>query len=683
MASPVRALARCALLLAACGGGHSAPNADVDAPPPDPPDAGIDPPVYEATEIDLDLGHASRIRSLQRVGDRALSTDTTGRWVLWDITSHRALARGDVCASCPALLAGDTVALAVTGGLELRAAATGSFRATVATDASNAGLASDGSYVWAATATSLRAWSAQGARLLDVDGNYAAARVHAAPGELRVALGPAGATTIETLPLAGGRSTLTFAGTFHSWFDTGERFLTAVGTAVRVYGKDGAQLAFAALPTTQNLTGQGNYVWTYVASSDHVLRLYAAASLDAPVQTYSLVQLPPLASGDQIALAQTGGTDEVIELISLGPTVTTSGPIAVPVHGLTAFASDPSGWLLGNGAGVVLDSAAVLGTSSDRRSLSLGRVWSIAGASDGTAVIATASGRAPVLSLGPGTATVSHELSLRSSHAELSEDATLLVAADYLEGAQYHDDRSLRVVRVADGALLYTWPYRWSDYPDLFFDFAFARQGLVLCHMKGQFQGPWIGQRIYTTVTGTTLPTYGPAFYGSSTPEGLVDQLPRLSPSGAHAAFRTTVSPLGATTQIYTSGVLAGAVPGIPLLWLDDDRLLVATYRLESGHFGQWAVQDQVFVYDPTGTQGVEVTLPPLTDSLVLPATIVPVSLTPVGGSRIYSRKHNAVFDYATGATVWQGDPSVTDGVIAGDSVLFTRGRRLLRSKLR
>ena len=682
MASPIRALACCALLLAACGGGNSAP-ADAGDPPPDPADAGIDAPVYEATELPLDLGHAAAIRSLSRAGDRALSADSAGRWVLWDITGHRALARGEICASCPALLAGDTAALRVTGGLELRSALTGSFRATVATDATTAGLASDGSYVWAATQAHLRAWSAQGALLLDIAVDYAAARVHAAPAELRVALGPAGAGAIETIQLVGGgRSTRAFAGTFHSWFSDGERFLTAVGTAVRVYGKDGAQLAFASLPTTAGLTGQGNYVWTYSAL-DYTLRIYAAGSLDAPVELYSLVQLPPLASGDQILIAQTGGTDELIELISLGTTVTKSGPIAVPVHGLTAFSSDPSGWMLGNGAGVVLDSAAVLGTSSDRRALSLGQVWSIAGASDGTAVIATASGRAPVLALGPATTTVSHELSLRSSHAELSQDATLLVATDYLEGAQYHDDRSLRVVRVADGTILHTWPYRWSDYPDLFFDFAFARQGLVLCHMKGLWQGLWTGQRIYTTVTGTTSPSYGPAFYGGSGPEVLVDQLPRLSPSGAHAAFRTSASLLSSTTQIYTNGILAGAVPGNPLLWLDDDRLLVATYRQESGKFGHRAVQDKVFVYDPSGTQGVEVTLPPLTEPILLPASVVSVSLTPVGGSRIYSRKHNAVLDYATGATVWQGDPSVTDGVVVGDSVLFARGPRLFRASFR
>ncbi|HWO20059.1 MAG TPA: hypothetical protein VNO30_14835 [Kofleriaceae bacterium] len=684
MASPVRALALCILLLAACGGGHSAPG-DAGDPPPDPPDAGVDAPVYEATELELDLGHAAAIRSLRRAGDRALSADTTGRWVLWDLPGHRAIARGEICAECPALLAGDTVALRVTGGFELRAAATGSVRATVAMDATNAGLASDGSYVWAATATSLRAWSAQGAQLLDVSGNYAAARVHAAPAELRVALGPAGASTIETLQLAGGgRSTRTFAGAFHSWFDDGERFLTAVGTAVRVYGKDGAQLAFASLSTTASLTGQGSHVWTYDPPFDNDLRIYAASDLSAPVQTYALPQahLRPMAG--RIAIFRTTVTEQLFELVSLGPVVTRSGPIPVSVLDLTAFGGDASGWLIGNGNGVVLDDAAVLGTSADRRSLSLGRVWSTAGAADGTAVIATASGRAPVLSLGPAATIVSHELSLRSTHVELSHDAALLVATDNLQGAQYHEDRSLRVVRVADGTPIYTWPYRWSDYPDLFFDFSFARRGLVLCHLKERYEqvGGWAGQRIYTTVTGTTLPSYGPAFYDGSSPE-LVDQLPRLSPSGAHAAFRTSASLVGSTTQIYTNGVLAGAVTGNPLLWLDDDRLLVVTFRQESGKVGHQAVQDKVFVYDPSGTQGVEVTLPPLTGPILLPASGVSVSLTPVGGSRIYSRRHNAVLDYATGATVWRGDPSVTDGVVVGDSVLFARGPRLFRASFR
>jgi hypothetical protein len=677
MASPLCALALCTVLLTACGGGGDGD--DAAAPPAD---AGVDAPVYEATELELDLGHAAAIRSLWRAGDRALSADTAGRWVLWDLTGRRALARGEICADCAALLAGDTAALRIATGLELRSAATGGIRATVATDATKVGLSSDGSYVWAATQAHLRAWSAQGAPLLDVAGDYAAARVHAAPTELRVALGPAGAGKIEAIQLAGGgRSTISFAGTFHSWFDDGERFLTAVGTAVRVYGRDGAQLAFASLPTVARLTGQGDHVWTYGTSgTSGELRIYAAGSLDAPVQTYS-PSPSPLASGDQLALAYTGGTDEIVELISLGSIVTKSGPIPVPVHGLGTFASDPSGWLVGNGNGVVLDSAAVLGPAADRRALSFGQVWSIAGADDGTAVIATASGRAPVLALGPGTAVVSHELALRSSHAELSQDATLLVAADYLEGAQYHDDRSLRVVRVADGSPVYTWPYRWSDYPDLFLDFSFARQGLVLCHLKWSLQ---TSQRIFTTVTGTTLPSHGPPVYGGTSAD-LVDQLPRFSPSGAHAAFRTNGSPISSTTQIYSNSVLAGAVDGVPLRWLDDDRLLVVTYRLFQNRSGIWAVQDKVFVYNPSGTQGVEVTLPPLTDPILLPADAARtrVSLTPVGGSRIYSQRHNAVLDYTTGATVWQGDPAVTDGVVVGDSVLFARGPRLYRATFR
>jgi hypothetical protein len=681
MASSRADLVLVLVLLAACSGGRGGtPSAD------DPTDAGVDAATYEATEIDLDLGHVTQIGSLQRAGDRALSTDATGRWVLWDIASHQALASGELCAGCSAVLRGGTVAAGGNAGIEVRSAVTGSLGATIAVNAPSMGLSSDGTYVWAATASSLRAWSPQGTMLLDVPRGYAAARVFAAPTELRVAAGPAGASTIEVIQLSGGaRSTVSFAGTFHSWFDDGERFLTAVGTVVRAYARTGAQLALAALPTVARLTGQGGYVWTFDPLSDPSLRIYAAANLDAPVQTYQLLsQTSVFPSGAQIGLQSTTPVSETFEIISLGSSVTRSGPTPIPINGLSSFGSDPSGWLIGSTAGVVLDSAAVLGTSADRRALSFGTVSSIAGAQDGTAVVSTASGRAPVLALGASTTVISHELKLKASHAELSQDATLLVGAS-LDGAQYEEDRSLRVLRVADGAEIYTWPYRWSDYPDLFLGFSFAREGLVLCHLKVQV-GTTGGQRIYTDVMGTTLPTYGPAVGVGSNVEDTQQQLPRFSPDGTHAAFKIGSELVQATTQLYTNGVLVGAVPGVSLAWIDNDHLLVATYRLESSRFGIFTVQDKTFLYDPTGTQTVPVPLPPLTDPLVAGTSQfygLANSVIPVGGTLIYSRSRNAVIDYTTGAKTWQGDPAVTSGVIVGGNVLFTRGTHLYRAAFR
>lgn len=659
-------LVLCGALLAACGG------EEVPPPPEEPPPPGDVEPVLDATELPLDLGHVDPIRALQRAGDRALSLDASGHWVLWDVAARRAIARGDACDACPVFLRGETMAARNAGNLEVRSAATGDLRAVIVTDAKDAksvGLSSDGAYVWAATATHLRAWSTLGAMLVDISGNYAAGDVFASPAELRVARGPAGAATIEAIRIADGdRSTAGFAGTFQSWFSDGERFLTLAGDVVGVHAKDGAQLTQAEFLFGTRFVGQGSYAWT--ASGDSV-RIFAAGDLSAPVHVYPL---PPgasvFSSGDQIGIYHAASAGPVLELLTLGSSVSQSGPIPLPFAGLAAFGGDPGGWLIGSYEGVVFDSAAVLGPPAARRSLTLGRAWDIRGAPDGTAVIATASGRSEVLVLGPTEAVVSHELPIAGRHIELSPDASLLVVAE-------EPSRDLRVVRVADGAELYAWPNLRPDGTH-FVSFSWAREALVLSHLLAWWETPMPWR--LTTITGTELPSYGPGSLGTA------DVQPsRLSPRGTNAAFMLGIALSGssleivnAKTQIYANGVLTGTVMGAPLAWIDDDHLLVATYREERILTSVFAVQDQAFLYDAASAQGVLVPLPKVGSPLGRPELV-----TPLGGTLLYAQTGNRVIDYATGATTWRGDPLVMDGVVVGSDILFTRGPRLFRAAFR
>jgi len=52
-----------------------------------------------------------------------------------------------------------------------------------------------------------------------------------------------------------------------AWFLDGERFLTVVGNTVHTYDRTGASLALAVLPSVENLTGQGDHVWTHAAGT--------------------------------------------------------------------------------------------------------------------------------------------------------------------------------------------------------------------------------------------------------------------------------------------------------------------------------------------------------------------------------------------------------------------------------
>lgn len=170
----------------------------------------------------------------------------------------------------------------------------GSVAAPPPTSASWWQLARDGSYLAVAdkgvsvvgTKASLTVWSPTGAVLLSRDGDYSKARAFAAPGEVRIALGPQGAAVIENISVPTGTSTVTqpFAGNFHSWFGDGARFLTNVNNTVYVFSKDAVQQDVDLLPTITNLAGFGNWFWR---SSDG-LHIYEVGSpTSTPTLSYA------------------------------------------------------------------------------------------------------------------------------------------------------------------------------------------------------------------------------------------------------------------------------------------------------------------------------------------------------------------------------------------------------------
>src|SRR5262249_49460710 len=138
-------------------------------------------------------------------------------------------------------LTSNTLNVAKTSSMNLRSASDGQLLANVPVSSASFGLASDGSYLWQTSSAGLKAFSPAGLPLLDRSGNYAGAKIAAVPGEVRVALGPAGASNVELVPMGGGSPvTHAFSGTFHSWFRDGGRFLTTTGNVARIYSKDGA-----------------------------------------------------------------------------------------------------------------------------------------------------------------------------------------------------------------------------------------------------------------------------------------------------------------------------------------------------------------------------------------------------------------------------------------------------------
>ena len=57
--------------------------------------------------------------------------------------------------------------------------------------------------------------------------------------------------------------------------------------------------------------------------------------------------------------------------------------------------------------------------------------------------------------------------------------------------------------------------------------------------------------------------------------------------------------------------------------------------------------------------------------------------MIPVDGRLVYLRNRNAVYDTATGAVVWQGDPApYSDGTVVGHRVVYVRGRKVYRADI-
>jgi len=657
--------------------------APVDAAPVDaaPVDALIVPIPGDATPIDLDLGHVASIDRVIRSGNAAVSKDVLRHWVLWDLAARRAVISGDVppcvspvppCRDFTVALAGATLAVRSTDGIELRAATTGE-RLTVLATAVNAGLASDGSYAWIATASRLHARSRSGATLVEVSGDYSHAAVFAAPDQLRVIGGPAGSHALEVISTIDGRATtVPFTGTFVSWFDDGRRFLTVIGTVVYVFSSAGVRQTFGTLASVERLTGQGDFVWTLGAGT---LRVYAVAALSTPLQTFDVpAGIEAVSAGPVIGLVPYGV--EHLDLLSLGATITRR-QLPVPAAYLSAFAGDAAGhWIVGGGQGAVFDGDAIAGAPGTAQSLSLGRPWALAGSPGSTAVIGTGSRRTAVLTLGESDTAV-RVLDVPAFHATITADETMLVAADDLDETQYHEDRSVRVISLATGAVTYTRPYAWSD-TWLLVGFELAPEAQILTYDLERSALPYSqAQYASSDLHGAPLAVYGP------TPSDQTTPFPHLSPDGIRAAFtiRGTGARedpernLGATTQLYRNGTLVAAVDGVFQAWLDHDRLAVATYRIVNAKYGVVGF-DTMNIYDGEGTLLGPARLPEPQRYWQPPRG----TMTSIDGRLVYLRNRNAVYDTATGAVVWQGDTAATNGVIVGRHVVYTRGCKVYRA---
>jgi hypothetical protein len=613
----------------------------------------------------IELGHVLAISTLRVTGTRALSEDFSGHWNVWDYASGSLLATGNASCLTPGCgesgtaqvdLAGQTIVIETSNGLEIRAAADGSSLATIPGPVSQWNLASDGNYISVANISGLKAYSTAGQSLVSEPGDYSNAMVFAAPGQMQVAKGPAGSSVIQTISVSSGVVSLSspFQGAFYRWFVDGGRFLTNVANTVWVYSNAGVQQDLASLPTVQGLAGQGKWFWTNASSLD----IYAVGASVAPTASYTFPDgtNTVIPSGSTIGVLAFGYP--IASVINLSGAAPTRADYSLPIAYASAFtAASASNWLIGNTSGVALYGASLSGTV---RFLSLGRVRSIAGSS-GSVALATSSGS--ILVIDPQTKAVQTSIPFSSSKIQVSADATVMAAMGNDTDYQFETDRSLKIFSLPTANVIFEWSYVYGGNPTLA-DMSLSGSGTVVAQVLNS-------SRQATAATG------GPLIWSDSLGDLANPPPVQLSPGGTLIAATNgnpaqSAGPNSApdATNIYENGILAGAVSGWSPGWIDANRLLVNTYQLN--RTGTDYVFTGCSIYDAAGTL---LSTPPLPDLRTIQT---------VSANSVYSASLNEILSLTSGSVLWSSANSAPNefpfgiGAVTGSYVVFPSGTKIL-----
>jgi hypothetical protein len=643
------------------------------------------------SNILLNLGHIAPMQFIQFDTSHVLSEDVTGRWILRNYATAAQIASGgaelpDSGNGVPAAmaLAGPTLVIATLTGLELRSSATGVVAAEITAALEWWKLASDGSYVCGGTGSQLQCWSPSGRVLFSEAGDYPQlGNVIAAPSGLVVALGAAGYGVIETVSSATWTSSVgpPFQGTFYAWFVDGSQFLTTDATTNTVYEYSLASVleGSVSLPSLQGLVGQGNWIWTaqptdaiapdgdpYVVSN--AVTLYPVGSSATPAATLQLGGLLMPAGTFIDSLSVSGSSVTVVDLSGATPIETSySLPIAVPGPQQSALiepvpfmfvAFSPTQFMESTGSGFLVD-GSVPGAP---RNFDYGAIIGIAGSTAG-AVFTTQSGDAFFYNSATNalekTAAVASD-----SQLALSSDGSVLAAVD--------TSGNVNVYSLPGWTLINTFP---------------ALGSIVLSG-----SGSTLGEAsIYAHASAQSVPVTGGAAtsdpgpcMGSAestycpiqvSPNGTLAAVASESLSTMYYFVNTEMYYYSPATAVSRDGTLLATVPGYPVAWLDDSRLLVNTYAQCSNGLPEMCYSGAA-IYGPTG---IKLAVPPIGEI---------DSLQVVSSDLVYSQQSNEVISLTSGASTWVsqdpfggplgpcqcGPEEPQWGVFAGSAIVFVSG---------
>jgi hypothetical protein len=511
----------------------------------------------------MNLGLTSGVTSIQFANSNVLSVEskyqTSSGWILQNFASGATVAQGNgVGASTLYVtrwftdLENDVMADLTPAGLEVRSATDGSVISNIPEPLTVYWyrLAKDGSYVAAGSPTALTVWSTSGEVLVSRAGNYGyGINAFAAPGQLLIANGPAGANVIETISVPTGTSSISpvFQGTFNTWFVDGQSFLTNLGNTVWVYSNAAAQQDFTSLPSLGDLAGQGNWFWAF---NGDTLNIYKVGASTAPTLTATGYNAIP--SGGTLGVL--GGRQ--VTVIDLSGTTPTSTTYPVPYVPATYGAQSATEWMIGDGYGVLFDGTSI---GSQPRTLTLGSAMAIAG---GTSYFSVATASGTIYNYNSSDNSLVGTISFPAYGAVSSADGTVLAVVG-IPASQTGETQTFNIYSVPSGTLISSSTF---IEPNGLVDFAMTGSGNF---MTETFLNPNGTNPCYLEVVPIT--GGGPIFCDDAGDTlGIT-----LSPDGTLAAVNLTGADAPAATNIYKNGTLVTAVPGTPFVWLDNDRLLM------------------------------------------------------------------------------------------------------------
>jgi hypothetical protein len=597
----------------------------------------------------FDLGHASRIETLQYSRSRILSIDSDRRSVLWNSQNHGRIRtfEPDCDASCgaPAEMAGTTVIVRRKAGFDVYSATDGSLSTRIewlAAQSSSWKLAMDGSYLAGFDATGILVWSVSGGLLVSAKGDYQNAIAFGTPAELRIANGTAGSDVIETIQVPAGTraASVPFSGDFHSWYDDGERFF-ATTPELRVYSSDAA-LVWTGAGVVQDFAGYDDWIWTGPSQASDQIRFWRIGGSNTFNETLRNQEIR--ASGSTVALFSTVGAATVVFDLSSPGTVPPRIEYPAIVGSVERLAAlSITDWVVGTRFGVVASGLP----AGPALPFSHGAVTSIA-ASPERISFATASGR--IVILDAITRELESTIDLSSDKVLLSADGAVLVAKPAV-GYQFPAENSVKLYTLPAGNETLSLPTFGSE-NEIWLSptgepFAISRLRRVssspsfVTHFVYRKDGTEIWQRQETL-------NVAPA---SNSPL-------RISPSGSRLVTSSAGPSPEAMANFFTSGIATGSAQGWPVGWLDESRLLVNRYLPRI--VGQDPGFEECQIVNENGQVLASTSLPELQE------------FQTIGTDLIYSAALNSIFDVNSGSAVWVSESAHRGpGAANADEVFF------------